>query len=150
MKSLLILALLCVSCVAWGTTPDKTGVGLMLGNPTGITAKRWLSEKAAVDAGLGFSIGKSTDFNLHSDYLLHQKDAFYFNDIHPLDLYYGIGGRMEFADDIELGVRVPVGLVHNFTDQPADIFAEAAPIIDFISKTGLELSFAIGARYYFR
>jgi hypothetical protein len=75
--------------------------------------------------------------------------AFFFDEVHPLDLYYGIGGRMEFGDDLELGVRVPVGLAHRFTEQPADIFAEIAPIIDFIGRTGVEVHFAVGGRYYF-
>lgn len=127
----------------------KKGVGFMLGNPTGLNGKYWLGGDRAVDGGLGFSFGKSTDFSIHSDYLLHQEAAFYLNDVHPLDLYFGIGGRMEFADEIELGARVPVGLVFNSKEEPADIFAEVAPILDFLGRKGLELNFGVGARYYF-
>ncbi len=129
---------------------NKTGVGLMLGNPSGINAKHWLDNKTAVDGGLGQSIGKHADISLHSDYLLHQSSAFYLNDIYPLDLYYGLGGRMEFSDDIELGVRVPVGLIYVPEGQSADIFTEIAPIWDFISRTGLEIHLLFGARYYFK
>lgn len=57
---------------------------------------------------------------------------------------------MEFADDIELGVRVPVGLVHMVDDQPADIFAEVAPIMNLVPGTTLELHLMLGARYYFK
>ncbi len=146
MKAIFCILLLSFS---FGAFAQKTGVGLMLGNPTGVSGKHWLDEDHAVDGGVGFSLGKNSDFSLHSDYLLHSKGAFFFNDVHPLDLYYGIGGRMEFGDDIELGVRVPVGLAHTLQDQPADIFAEVAPILDFIGRTGLELHLAFGARYYF-
>lgn len=121
----------------------------MLGNPTGLTGKYWLNEDQAVDGGLGFSVGKHTEVSIHSDFLLHNKGAFVFDDVHPLDLYYGIGGRMEFADDIELGVRVPVGIAHRFTEQPADIFAEIAPIFDLVPVAGIEMHLAVGARYYF-
>lgn len=127
-----------------------TGAGFMLGNPTGAAVKHWLNDQAAVDGGFGFSFGEHTDVHIHSDYILHKKGAFYFNDVHPLDFYYGLGGRMEFADDIELGVRAPVGLVHMFTEQPVDVFAELAPVLDFISKIGVELNVSIGARYYFQ
>jgi hypothetical protein len=130
----------------WG---QKTGIGISLGNPTGLSAKRWLSSTTAVDGGAGFSFGSHTNFSLHSDYLFHRSSAFYLNDIHPLDLYYGIGGRMEFADDIEIGARVPIGLVHQFENTNADTFLEVAPIFDFISRTGLELHFLAGSRYYF-
>lgn len=128
---------------------NQMGVGISLGNPTGLNGKYWLDNKTAVDGGLGFSLGKHSDFSLHSDYLLHNEGAFFLNDVHPLDLYYGIGGRMEFADDIELGVRVPVGLAHRLEDKSADVFGEVAPIIDFITNKGLELHFLFGARYYF-
>lgn len=121
----------------------------MLGNPTGFNGKYWLNETTAVDGGLAFSFGKHTDLSIHSDYLLHNKSAFFFKDVHALDLYYGIGGRMEFGNQLEIGVRVPVGVAHRFTDQPVDIFGEVAPILDFIGTRGIELHLAVGARYYF-
>lgn len=146
MKSFILLFILLISSTAWA---NKTGLGISLGNPTGLNGKRWLDSKTAVDGGLGFSFGKHSNFSIHSDYLLHNEAAFYFNDDYPLDLYYGIGARMEFADDIELGPRVPVGLVYRTPDDQSDIFAEAAPVIDLVGRQGLELHLLFGARYYF-
>jgi hypothetical protein len=143
----LFFSLIGLSAIA---TSEKLGMGLMLGNPTGLIGKYWPSDDHAVDAGIGLSFGRRTDLNIHSDYLLHKKSAFYFNDVHPLDLYYGLGGRMEFAHNIELGVRVPVGVAHMMHNKPADLFAEVVPIFDFIGRRGVELSIAFGARYYFR
>lgn len=128
---------------------NQKGLGVSIGNPIGVNGKYWLDDTKAVDAGAGFSFGKHTDFSLHSDFLLHSKGALFINDVNPLDLYYGLGGRMEFADDIELGIRVPVGLAFVTEGGQSDIFAEIAPIIDLVSKTGLELHFLFGARYYF-
>lgn len=128
---------------------NELGAGLMLGNPTGVSGKYWLDDTKAIDGGLAFSLGKHTDLSIHSDYLLHKKAAFFYNEVHPLDLYYGIGGRIEFGDSLELGLRVPVGIAHRFTERPVDVFGEVAPVLDFIGRTGLELHFAIGARYYF-
>jgi hypothetical protein len=147
MKILNVLTLLVLSLPTFAS--GQMGLGVMLGNPTGLNGKYWLDNNRAVDAGLAYSFGKNSDLSLHSDYLFHKDEAFYLNDTHPLDLYYGIGGRMEFADDIEIGVRVPVGLAHKVNGGAADVFGEVAPIVDLFTKTGLELHFAIGARYYF-
>ena len=128
---------------------NEKGIGISLGNPTGLNGKYWLDSSRAVDAGLAWSMGKGQDFSLHSDYLLQKEAAFYFNDIHPLDFYYGIGGRMEFADEIELGVRIPFGLAHRLQAESADVFGEVAPIFDLVGRTGLEMHLVIGGRYYF-
>jgi hypothetical protein len=148
MKTLVLIILTLLSTTVFAAGRDL-GLGVMLGNPTGLNGKYWLGNNRAVDGGLAYSFGRHTDLSIHSDYLLHNDSAFYLNDTHPLDLYYGIGGRMEFADDIEIGVRIPVGLVHKMNDGEADIFGEIAPIVDLFTKTGLEIHFAIGARYYF-
>lgn len=147
MKLVLSLFVLLFSFTALAA--NQMGLGVSLGNPTGLNGKYWLNGETAVDGGLAFSIGKNTDVSIHSDYLLHKEGAFFFNDVHPLDLYYGLGGRMEFADDIEIGVRIPVGLAHRVENHSADVFAEVAPIIDFITNTGLELHILAGGRYYF-
>jgi hypothetical protein len=150
MKTLLIFSFFSLLSFATFAAEGDKGIGLILGNPTGLSGKYWLSESHAVDGGLAWSFGKHSNLSLHSDYLLHNQEAFFFNDTVPLDLFYGIGARMEFDDDIELGVRIPVGLVHNLKQDSADVFAEIAPILDFVSRTGLELHFAVGGRYYFR
>jgi hypothetical protein len=148
MKLILIIMMIFTTSSLFATA-NQLGAGIMLGNPTGLNAKYWLDDDKAIDGGLAFSFGKHTDFSIHSDYLLHKKSAFFFNDVHPLDLYYGLGGRFEFADNLELGLRVPVGVAHRFSDRPIDVFGEVAPILDFIGTTGMELHLAVGARYYF-
>ena len=141
-----MLVLFLVSFSSWS---NDFGLGISLGNPTGLNGKYWLDEKRAVDGGLAWSLGKKTSLSMHSDYLFHKNSAFYFNDDYALDLYYGLGGRMEFSDDIELGVRVPVGLAHRIENAGADVFVEGAPIFDIIGRTGFELHLMLGARYYF-
>jgi hypothetical protein len=146
MKLFLIFFLTFFSLSSWA---NELGLGLSLGNPTGLNGKYWLDQKSAFDGGLAMSVGKKNSLSMHSDYLFHQSSAFYFNDIYGLDLYYGFGGRMEFSDDIELGLRLPFGLAHRFEVSEADIFFEAAPILDFVSRAGLELHLLFGSRYYF-
>ncbi len=144
---LLLLSLLSFEVLA---ARGDLGLGIMLGNPTGINGKYWLDDDKAIDAGFGLSLGRGSDVSMHSDYLWHKRDAFYFNDVHPLDLYYGVGGRMEFEHDIEIGLRAPVGLAYRVEEKGADMFAEVAPVLDFVTRTGLELHLVFGARFYFR
>jgi hypothetical protein len=146
MKSILIIVLVLMTSSVWS---KDLGLGFSLGNPTGLNGKYWLDGEHAVDAGLGFSFGTHSDISMHSDYLFHKEGAFFFNDVNPLDLYYGIGGRMEFEDEINLGVRIPVGLAHRVENGDADIFGEVAPVIDFVGAIGVELHVLIGGRYYF-
>lgn len=146
MKSLVLIFLLVFCLPSWG---QELGLGASLGNPTGLNGKYWLGGNRAVDGGLGFSLFGSSHFSVHSDYLIHNEGAFFFNDVHPLDLYYGLGGRMKFADDINIGVRIPVGLVHQLKERNADIFGEVAPIINLVSGFGVELHLLFGGRYYF-
>lgn len=146
MKAVLLVLLFVVSGSVWS---KDFGLGVSLGNPTGLNGKYWLDGDHAVDGGFAWSLGKNSNLSIHSDYLFHKEGAFFFNDVHPLDFYYGIGGRMEFEDDIDLGVRIPVGLAHRVENGTADVFGELAPIVDFIGTTGVELHFLIGGRYYF-
>jgi hypothetical protein len=141
----IFLALLSLNVVA-----GDLGIGAMIGSPTGLSAKYKLGDGKAIDGGFGMTLGRNSKANIHSDYLFHTNDALYFDDKHPLDLYYGMGGRMKFDDDIVLGVRLPLGLLYEVEKEGADVFGEIAPVVDFIGKVGLDLHLAIGARYYFR
>ena len=149
MRKLLVLVSLTVFAQSlWAQSAGQKGVGVMFGNPTGLAGKLWRTEDQAIDGGLGWSIGKHTNFSMHSDYLWHSKDALFINDV-PVDVYYGAGARMEFADNIELGLRLPIGIAYNYQEAKADMFAEIAPILDFISTRGVEIHLTAGARYYF-
>lgn len=144
-----VLVILFLTALSTHALAERIGLGAAIGNPTGLNGKYWLDDNKAFDGGLGFSLGRHTNFSLHSDYLLHSKNAFYFNDVNALDLYYGLGARMEFSNEIELGVRAPVGLAHQVENQNADVFGEVAPILNLVGGIGLEFHVLIGARYYF-
>lgn len=148
MKIFLGLFVLLNLHAAWANS-QKMGLGIMIGNPTGLNGKYWLENDHAIDAGFGLSFGKHNEGSLHSDYLLHNKGALILNENNPMDIYYGIGGRMEFADSIELGIRLPIGVAIEIESRAADVFVEAAPILDFVGKSGLELHLLFGSRYYF-
>lgn len=127
---------------------ENFGIGVMLGEPTGISIKSWNGDRSAFDIGAAWSLsGREEAIHLHTDYLLHS----WFNNVDTgrLAFYYGIGGRIIFADDAKAGVRVPLGLNYVFSSAPFDLFVEAVPILDLTPDTEFAGNGAIGIRYYF-
>ena len=125
-----------------------TGVGIIIGEPTGISAKHWLSSTTAIDGAIAWSFVDEGAFHIHADYLLH---SFHLIRIEEgkLPFYYGIGGRLKTSGDARLGVRVPLGLAYIFQTTPIDIFLEIVPILDIIPQTDFRINAALGARYFF-
>ncbi|MFN1834827.1 hypothetical protein AB2B38_006150 [Balneola sp. MJW-20] len=124
------------------------GAGIMLGEPSGITLKKWNNQRSAFDVGVAWSFSGNNDaLLLQGDYLIHN----WFNDIDEgrLAWYYGIGGRVVFANDAVVGARIPIGLNYLISDQPIGLFAEVAPILDLVPDTEFNGNGAIGIRYYF-
>ncbi|MHB9154348.1 MAG: hypothetical protein ACYC5N_01490 [Endomicrobiales bacterium] len=119
------------------------GLGIVLGDPTGIDAKLWISRVNAIDAMLGFG-----DENFHVDYLWHKFGLFNVRR-GRLPLYYGIGAAMHFSRDTALGVRVPVGISYLFPRDPVDIFFEIAPVVYLVTKADLAITAGIGVRFFF-
>ena len=126
-----------------------TGVGIIIGEPTGFSFKHWTSITTAFDAAIAWSFINEGAFHIHADYLLH---SFRLINVPEgkLPFYYGIGGRLKTSDKTRLGVRVPLGLAYLFQTAPVDIFLEVVPILDFIPKTDFRINAALGARYYFQ
>jgi len=124
------------------------GIGVMVGEPTGLSIKNWTGGSTAFNIGAAWSLSdRSEALHLHADFLIHS----WFSDINrgKLAFYYGIGGRVIFADDPTAGVRIPLGLNYVFENIPFDLFVEAVPIIDVAPDTEFAGNGAFGIRYYF-
>lgn len=124
------------------------GLGIMLGEPTGISIKSWNNNRSAFDIGAAWSFAGNNDaIHLHADYLLHK----WLNvDKGALAFYYGIGARVVLSDpDAKAGVRVPFGLNYIIPDSRVDVFAEVVPILNLTPNTDFDGNGAIGIRYYF-
>ncbi len=124
------------------------GLGIIVGEPTGLSAKLWLTERTAVDMAAAWSFSDEEAFHLHADYLLHNFDLINVEK-GRLPIYFGIGGRLKFEDKSRFGVRIPVGLTYIFDGAPIDIFFEVVPILDLIPDTDFTANAAIGARFFF-
>ena len=124
------------------------GLGVILGEPTGISGKLWTGYRTAIDGAIAWSFEKKSSMHLHGDLLFHS-----FNRVRvdrgKFLLYYGIGGRVKFQDDSKVGVRVPLGINYLFENSPLDFFLEIVPILDLAPSTEFGLNRAIGIRYFF-
>lgn len=163
MKGLKIAVLLVFSGVLFGTaqaqTTDGLGVGIILGEPTGLGLKKWLGNDRAIDAGVAWSFSENESLHVHVDYLFHRFDVLTAAVPGRLPVHFGIGGRLKFKDDDEkkkrnsddnlIGIRVPLGVSYLFASAPIDLFAEIVPVLDVAPDTDFDLNAAIGVRYYF-
>ena len=133
------------------------GVGIILGEPTGICAKLYLMNDQAIQAAVGsaFILG---GLQFHADYVFHpfilqQRESF------VLPFYVGPGIWMfdhtgsSSEHYFAVGLRAVAGLLFDFKTVPLDAFVEVAGVLDHGFKdnvgTGIELNVGAGVRYYF-
>lgn len=142
-----------------GDRQDKGafGMGIVLGEPTGICAKLYLADDRAIAAAVGSAfigggIQATADYLFHP-YILQKRDAF------VVPFYVGPGVRaIEYRGSQShpaLGVRVVAGILFDFkNDVPLDAFMEAALVVEEgFGKNGDGAGAAVnagaGVRYYF-
>ena len=124
------------------------GLGIILGEPTGLSAKLWTTSTNAFDFGAAWSFKGDGHLLLQADYVWHMFDLIRVSS-GKLPFYVGIGGRVILRDDPDVGVRIPFGLDYIFADAPVDIFFELVPILDLAPETDFDLGGGIGARFWF-
>lgn len=163
MRILLMTALLSLSSLMRAQS-SGFGLGIILGEPTGISMKGWIGSTKAIDGAVAWDFNGSY-LHLHADYLFHNMDL-----IHvakgKLPLYYGPGLRLEswtgeghwnhrgHWDDVEgtrtdLAIRFPVGLDYLPAATPLDVFLEVVPTLVLSPASWVEFDGGIGVRYWF-
>ncbi len=141
-----------------GVEKGTFGLGLIVGLPTGISAKLYLKDDEAVQGAIGVNfisggVHVQGDYVFHP-YILQDKEQF------TMPLYVGPGARFvqyrEGRDGdnyLAIGVRGVAGLLFDFKELPLDVFLEAAFVLEygFADDAGLgaTLDVGAGARYYF-
>ena len=121
------------------------GVGIELGQPMGVTAKYWLNSTLAVDGAMGYHWNHN--FDIHSDILWHSFSSF---DVSTgrLPFYVGAGARILAGDDTQLGIRLPLGVSYLPSNNPIELFAEIAPVIQIATSIGIDVDGVVGIRVY--
>lgn len=139
-----------------GTDKGTIGIGIIVGEPSGICARLYIRDDQAVQAAVGGAfigggIQAHADYVFHP-YILQTRDSF------VLATYVGPGLRMiqysNGRDDssIALGLRAVGGLLFDFKN-PLDAFVEVAGVLEYEFKDGqggaIRLNASAGVRYYF-
>ena len=124
------------------------GLGIVIGQPTGLSLKAPLGGAFAVDGALGWRFGDEAGLRLNVDLLAHHTLARTSPGI--VSFYLGVGPSLgAHKDQVGLAIRVPVGLALLFRGAPIDAFIELAPGIGLYPGTTFFVNLALGARYYF-
>jgi hypothetical protein len=157
----LVLALLAAGeRRAAAQTGGSFGLGLIVGEPTGVSGKLYIKRTHAIDGAIGLGFADGRGIHVHADYLWHplvltQTPSF------DLPLYVGLGGRLQSHgkrddrdDHLALGPRFVAGILFGFRTAPIDVFLEFALGIDLVAgddtpRSGLTIDLAAGVRYYF-
>jgi len=129
------------------------GLGIILGEPTGISAKYWLSRTSALDFAAAWSFDGDDEFQFHSDYLMHFYDVIHVQE-GKLPVYFGFGARIKHEKhrhdhDTVFGIRVPVGFSYELSRVPVELFGEFVPVLDIAPDTEGDINIGVGVRYYF-
>lgn len=132
----------------YSQSENIVGAGLVIGEPTGITAKVWLEEGFAWDAAIAWSFVGDSSLYIHTNGLYHFRvlDTSGGNFLTP---YVGGGLSFRFEDDLNMGLRIPFGVSWLLDEVPVEVFAEIAPGVGLIPETDFELGAGLGARFYF-
>jgi len=126
--------------------PGRFGAGIVLGAPTGLSAKYWLDKTHAVDAALGFG-----DISIHADFLWHDTGLLGRPRSGRLSAYGGLGAEFkDYGHNSVLGIRAVGGAAYDFPSDPFEIFLELVPILRPSLNSGLYLNAGLGVRYYFQ
>ncbi|MFL5814647.1 MAG: hypothetical protein ACJ763_13815 [Bdellovibrionia bacterium] len=146
-------------------TSRPFGLGVVLGEPTGITGKYWIDRRSAVDTTLSYSF--SDYFLVFADYLYHFPGAFGQTNefVSALNPYVGVGAeifiqtqdtgnkdRTYFRSDqgsAGFGIRIPLGVEWRPVTVPLGVFAEIAPGVGVIPATYGFVQGGVGIRFYF-
>ena len=131
------------------------GLGLVIGDPTGLSGKAFVSETNAIDFAVGLGFIGGDHLHVHADYLWHFDVKRW--PAEQLDLYLGVGPKLgigfghgaNHGDRVGLGARAPFGLAMRFLEAPFDVFVEVAAGLWLIPDPGFDLDAAIGGRYWF-
>jgi hypothetical protein len=123
------------------------GLGIILGQPTGLTLEFFVASSQSIDLAIGLDAFNRGGFYVHGDYLFYLPSLVRGRSV-SLSPYLGpgvfvAGGRPD------VGVRVPFGLSLDFRTAPLKLFLEVAPHLRLVDDVRLRIAAAVGFRYFF-
>jgi len=129
--------------------PTDFGIGVIIGEPTGLNLKKWITGQHAIDFEIGWSF-PGERIHVAVNYLSHFPNWIRKHGLYP---YLGIGCRLKVKTEQEegqfkFGIRFGVGI--EYICGHFGFYGESYPVVDMIPETKSSLEGGIGARYYFK
>jgi len=147
--------------IDWEDHPKA--LGIILGEPTGLTGKYWVTPTRAWDAGFSYSfrgyllgyvdhiwhfpglVGRYSDLAKRLKPYLGLGAMTYFSTISNRNARTGI---IDFESSTGVALRLPIGIEWMPEDQPIGLFFELAPAIGIAPGNFTILEGGIGVRFY--
>lgn len=145
---------LLISLIGIEQARAEAALGVVIGDPTGLSGRVALDGRHSLEGALAYSTGHYDGLHIHGTYLWDRARSFSTTE-GPIDLYYGLGVRLIAVNrgsqdgKIALGPRAPLGLLYNFNDPNVEIFGELSLALDLTPKTDVDLDVGIGVRIRF-
>ena len=129
--------------------PTGFGFGVIIGEPTGISVKKWMTGQHAIDFEIGWSF-PGERIHIAVDYLSHFPGWTRKHNLHP---YLAIGSRFKMKAEQEdgqfrFGIRFGAGI--EYICGQFGLYGELYPTVDIVPETKSGLEGGVGVRYYFR
>jgi hypothetical protein len=128
----------------------KFGLGIILGDPTGLNGKYWLSKTDGIELSLAWSLVKDNRLKVLGAYERSFGIGAKIDFLEELSFFPGIGGAISVGKDFGLGVIIPLGVEAFFKKVPINLFLELAPGLEIIPETSFALYGFLGVRWIFR
>ena len=143
--------------------PEGFGIGLQVGEPSGLALALRRDEVTNLQAALAWSFSDAR-LHINADYT---RALFVFEtDDAPnvrFPFYVGLGGRVRIAGDSgggndnnrrgddegsSVGARVPIGITVLPREQRVDVYLEGAPVLLLLPEADVGWDAALGVRFY--
>ncbi len=157
--SLPILAAVVVVGILATARPARAevGVGVFVGQPTGLGVKLDLARRSALDLVVGWDdFDDGRDGYVHVTYLVSLGVARGRSVLVPFRVGVGgvvYGGPGDFGDEVNLGVRAPFQLGLRFRRSPVELYGELALKLTLLddgrNDDDVDLDGGVGLRIYF-
>ncbi|MBI4428131.1 MAG: hypothetical protein HY562_03340 [Ignavibacteriales bacterium] len=149
-KAMLILSAWMLLSCASHAQDHGFGLGVVIGDPTGISAKLWMTRQTALQFGFSLSDNfKGSRALMSADYLWHSFDLI--RSTERLPVYYGVGGALSSGGggDAALGVRGVFGVVWLPRTVPIDVFFQVVPTVTIVPASSFGIGAGVGVRFFF-
>lgn len=114
----------------------QSSLGVIIGEPTGVSMRI-----ADIQIHGAWSFQDDGALHISADRIMQ-----FGNFESGLVWYWGLGARLQLADEARLGPRLPVGLLYPDAG-PFEVFVEVAPTLDLTPETAFRANGGLGLRW---